>query len=428
TGDSETWTSLFAYESPKPITGIVLVDLDRDTNANTVTDNVGCATADVDVITFGAEGVQILLNELSEGSRELQPVEQNEAFQQLQGVLTVATVDFDYEGDLDLVVSSETGLSFWTNLGNMQFEKLEGRAELPPDDFHATQILPVDVNRDITADLILRDDASNRSGRMINLRHGEFIWQRFDTSTSDPATNGDQSTKALTADVDSDGYIDFVIGGPQGIYLDPLVDRSPSDGEKNLSEQIIDQSVNDLKMWDYDNDGALDLIAGTDAGIKIWRGARGAEFTAMNDLIPPDAALENIRLLDVGDVDVDGDIDVAAATDERIFILRNDGGNNNNWLDVALRAQATPDRPQERVNIHGLGSTLEVKIGDEYMTRVVSEPVTHFGLGQHKTADVVRLVWPNGLPFSVIDPPANVAICEEQRLLSSCAFLYAWNG
>ncbi|MDA0832929.1 MAG: FG-GAP-like repeat-containing protein [Planctomycetota bacterium] len=428
TGEATTWTSASIYESPYPFAGLLFVDLDRDTQQNTVANGVGCATADVDIVTFGPQGVQVLLNALDNDVRRLIPVVQNEAFQELRNVLTVAAVDFDHEGDLDLVISSDTGLTFWTNLGNMQFEKLDGRAGLPPTEFRATHILPVDVNRDLTLDLFLRSDKTNRSGRMINLRHGEFVWQGFDTSFATTDTELPYSIRALIADVGNDGRVDLLIGGSQGIYLYEAIDRSPADLESPMAYEITTLAVDDLKLWDYDNDGPLDLIACTDDGIKIWHGARDKEFTLMSKLIDADATLTNVQLVDVGDIDNDGDIDVAAATDERIVILRNDGGNQNNWLDVALRAQATPDRPQERVNIHGLGSRLEVFIGEEYMTRIVTEPITHFGLGMHESADVVRLHWPNGLPYNVIEPKANMSICEEQRLLSSCAFLYAWNG
>lgn len=428
TGDEDEWTSLIKYDSPQPIEGLVVADLDRDTAANTVSDGVGCATADVDIIAYGPEGVQILLNEIVDGARRLQAVEQVEKFQQLRGVLMIAAVDIDHEGDFDLVVSSEAGLSFWTNLGNMQFEELVGRASLPPEDFRPTSMLPLDINRDITIDLFMTDGATGQAGRLINLRHGEFVWQGFDMASTGRVDKVNRPARVQVGNINGAGGASMMVGGENGILHYGWVDHSPTDAERIPARTITEAAVTDFALWDYNNDGPFDLIAASETGLKIWRGARGAEFSAVDDLVQTDTPLQDVQLVDVGDIDGDGDIDVAVATSERIVILNNDGGNQNNWLNVALRAQATPDRPQERVNIYGIGSTLEVKIGDEYLTRVVDQPVTHFGLGQHKVADVVRLVWPNGLPINVVGPEANTTICEEQRLLSSCAFLYAWNG
>jgi hypothetical protein len=54
--------------------------------------------------------------------------------------------------------------------------------------------------------------------------------------------------------------------------------------------------------------------------------------------------------------------------------------------------------------------------------------VTHFGLGQRLKADVLRIVWTNGVPQNVFYPASDQDLVEEQILKGSCPFLYAWNG
>ncbi|MEJ2051761.1 MAG: hypothetical protein P8Y60_18370, partial [Calditrichota bacterium] len=52
----------------------------------------------------------------------------------------------------------------------------------------------------------------------------------------------------------------------------------------------------------------------------------------------------------------------------------------------------------------------------------------HFGLGRHEQADVMRVVWSNGVPQNRFDPEKNQTVLEHQTLKGSCPWLYAWNG
>jgi hypothetical protein len=60
--------------------------------------------------------------------------------------------------------------------------------------------------------------------------------------------------------------------------------------------------------------------------------------------------------------------------------------------------------------------------------RFVDKPVSHFGLGERKRADVVRVLWSNGVPQNRFAPQKNQTIVETQILKGSCPYLYAWNG
>ena len=109
----------------------------------------------------------------------------------------------------------------------------------------------------------------------------------------------------------------------------------------------------------------------------------------------------------------------------RVVALRNDGGNRNSWMQVRLEAVTTGNN---KVNIDGIGSKVEVKIDDLYQVKYTTEPTTHFGLGSAERADVLRVVWTNGVPQNVIKPEANQRIVEKQVLKGSCPFLYVYDG
>ena len=94
-----------------------------------------------------------------------------------------------------------------------------------------------------------------------------------------------------------------------------------------------------------------------------------------------------------------------------------------------MSAEAAFKLPSERTNLHGIGSLLELKVAENYQRRLVNRRTTHFGLGQQKRADVIRVLFPNGVPQNIIRPESRQWIYEKQRILpGSCPYLYTWNG
>jgi hypothetical protein len=50
---------------------------------------------------------------------------------------------------------------------------------------------------------------------------------------------------------------------------------------------------------------------------------------------------------------------------------------------------------------------IQLKAGAVSQSRVVSGPVTHFGIGKLESADFLRIVWPNGIPADLPQPAKN---------------------
>nr|MDP9176815.1 CRTAC1 family protein [Gemmatimonadota bacterium] len=185
---------------------------------------------------------------------------------------------------------------------------------------------------------------------------------------------------------------------------------------------------------DYDNDGWLDLVVGgesiargkTSPSVFLFRNDGTGKFVDRSTVVPVAARAAGASVISVSDVDNDGDEDlllIDAAGAPRL--LRNELGNSNLALKVELKALRTGSGKN---NALGIGAKLEVRAGEIYQTRVATGRVTHFGLGPHLKADVLRVEWPNGVPQTVYFPGSDQDVVESEMLKGSCAFAYTWDG
>ncbi|MBA3766151.1 MAG: ASPIC/UnbV domain-containing protein, partial [Acidobacteria bacterium] len=106
--------------------------------------------------------------------------------------------------------------------------------------------------------------------------------------------------------------------------------------------------------------------------------------------------------------------------------LTNHGSKNYHWQVIRPRAkQAVGD---QRINSFGVGGEMEIRSGLLVQKQLITGPIVHFGLGEQTTADVVRIVWPNGSVRAEFELKADQEIVAEQRLKGSCPFLFAYDG
>ena len=127
-----------------------------------------------------------------------------------------------------------------------------------------------------------------------------------------------------------------------------------------------------------------------------------------------------------GDFDNDGDVDVIVNNlDGPPTLLRNDGGNRNNW--ILIKCVGT------RSNRSGIGTRVKVTSGDHSQIDEVRSGSSyysqndfrlHFGLGAPTKADTVELAWPSGVKETLRDLPAGhlFVIQETKGIVSSRRF------
>jgi hypothetical protein len=251
------------------------------------------------------------------------------------------------------------------------------------------------------------------------------------------ATKGGSGAAAI-GDYNNDGFLDLFVASTNG--ADPTFWLNKGDGtftrdaRSGAAFQAIRKTMGSVATFvDYDNDGWLDLVAvGTPAAgrngssVFAFRNDGTGKFLDRSNLIPTSVRTAGASALAITDVDDDGDEDLVLIDGGgQPRLLRNDFGNSNLAVNIELKGLRTGSGKN---NAFGIGSRVELRAGDIYQTRVATGRVTHFGLGPHLKADVLRIEWTNGVPQTVYFPGSDQDVVESEMLKGSCALAYTWDG
>ncbi len=317
----------------------------------------------------------------------------------------VLPVDYDSDGDLDLYVSSGSGDRLLRN--NLDGTWTDATKTALPAGGSSRFAAAADFDRDGDPDLAL---VSSGGGLLLldNLRGGRFAGKPGGL----PRTGDFLS--ATAGDLNADGRPDLVWTTENRAFA--ALNR----GDGTFLPAVELAAGGAPLLFDFDNDGHLDLFLAGPKGSALFRNDGAGAFTRVEGTFPP--ALD----AEAADFDGDGDLDLVLVTaGGGAALLENQGGNANGWLDVALEGLPTGSA---KVNRFGYGSEVEIKSGHLYSLRTVSRPVTHLGLGGNRKAEVLRVVWTNGVPQNRLSPPAKTLVKEVQQLKGSCPFVYAYDG
>ena len=379
-----------------------------------------------DVITY--------LQMNADGNWETSSLIENE--QTADGTEVLFPVDFDHDGDLDLFSGRANTTMYRNNgddQGNITFTDVSEQTFVSTDADNVPfvqripdEALSADFDDDGDIDIFTTHKGMGCT-LYDNLRQGKL--QAVSNGTGIPQDV--RYFAAAAGDYDNDGDVDLFLATEDYIYLY----RNRGDGrfvEAPSSEtSVLDSPPTLMRNLDYDNDGSVDVWVGGDTGTFLFRNDGTGTFHEPYPLIESvtptgDMILQTAIAGAVGDYDNDGDLDLFFInTDGQLRALQNDGGNQNNWIQVRLEGITAGNN---KVNRDGIGSKLEVKVGDLYQLQYVTQQVSHFGLGTFEAADVVRVVWTNGVPQNVVTPQAKQRILEKQVLKGSCPFLYVYDG
>jgi hypothetical protein len=240
------------------------------------------------------------------------------------------------------------------------------------------------------------------------------------------------------ADVDGDRWQDVYI-----THLDFELNRlyrNSQDGtftdetfRSGLRNQAVLMSGVAMKFLDYDNDGWNDIVQvngsmldnislyHTEVAYKepmlMFRNLGQGHFEKVSDSLGPDFIRPIAgRGLATADYDNDGDIDIV--TNNRgdfPSLLRNDGGNANHWLTVALigtKSNRDGTGASLRLMSEGFVHVEQAKGGGSYMS--ASDPRIHFGLGKRTRIESLEITWPSGQIDRLMDVPVDRVIAVKE--------------
>ena len=400
---------------------------------------LGCAAGDydndgkTDFAVCMLDGVHLFHND---GAGKFTDVTKIVGIKLEKGCAGLTFVDYDHDGDLDLYITAKSGESahnrLWRNNGNNTFTDVSSETALGIDGSNGG-VVTSDFNNDRAIDFVLAGAAKSPT-ILLNPREGEF--KRFDgiefAKEGLPAAIG-----VVTLDFDKDGWMDlaFTHAGAPGISL--WRNKAGRGLERIELPEIRWKTGAGIAAVDYDNDGWIDLVA-------VGEGATGGEIRLLRNLgegkfadVTKETKLSTIKLIEpiaiaAANVSGNGAMDLVVTQAEGApVLLKNEGAEKNGWIELDLKALND--------NKSAIGTKVEAYAGE--LTQKFEVPgasgylsqnalPVHVGLGGEKGADVVRLLWPTGVPQDEIklDGRKAQAVAELDRRGSSCPVLFSWNG
>jgi Tfp pilus assembly protein PilF len=386
----------------------------------------------LDLFAIGGDGRGYLFR--NNGNATFADVTAKAGIADVKGARKVLFADLDHDGDLDLLGIGAGQRVVYRN--NLDGTFTDATASFGLGGAGGRDAGFADFDGDGRIDVFL----ANAQGSDALFRNGGSDAQRFsDVAAANGLTTTGGSGATAVGDYNNDGRFDLFVANVSGaagtLWLNTGQGTFTRDGRSRVALPALRSTTGSAAMFlDYDNDGWLDLIVSgvrpasgpSTPNVVLFRNDGTGAFLDRSTVIPPAVRAAGAAAIVVADVDADGDedlllIDGAGAP----RLLRNDLGNSNLALNVELKALRTGSGKN---NAFGIGARLELRAGTIYQTRVATSRITHFGLGPHLKADVLRVEWPNGVPQTIYFPGGDQDVVEQEMLKGSCAFAYTWDG
>ncbi|MCI0620089.1 MAG: CRTAC1 family protein [Acidobacteria bacterium] len=361
---------------------------------------------------------------------------------------SAAWFDFDNDGYLDLIVTNyldydytrnaycgerKPGFrmychpqnydgvfpSLFRNNRDRTFTDITIKAGLTQSKSKGLGVVAADFNNDGWTDIFVAND-SIRNLLYLNKENGSFEDVTLSSGTGYSEEGVPEAGMGVdAADYDGDGLLDIYI-----THLDFELNRlyrnqgsmifSDATMTSGLGRTAILNSGFGTRFFDFDNDGWRDLIVINGHVLDnvnlyrrdvsyaerkiLYRNVQGRFRNVSGEAGAVFSKLTVGRGLALGDYDNDGDVDLLVSNNNQEGeLIRNDGGNKNNWIGIRLIGVAS--------NRDGIGARLKItagamtgydqsKGGMSYLS--ASDLRIYFGLGNSRHADSIEVHWPSG--------------------------------
>ncbi len=414
----------------------------------------GCSSAvfdadgdvDLSVVNFGANVFY-----RNNGDGTFTDISESTGLADANWSLNAPWFDYDGDGDLDVYVVnyllydkgafrsyyaaagypgplsySGRGDNLYRNNGDGTFTNVSEEAGVSNPNGRGMSATVADLNNDGRLDIYVANDGMENYYYR-NLGGGKFESEALIMGMAfGEGGQGVSSMGPAIGDVDRDGWMDiYVPDMGYGCLLmnkqDFYEDRT---AQTNLALVCGQYTGWGGILFDYDCDGYLDIF--------IANGNAHHEYTEEDVLMRNDGTGQFIdvaresgeyfkskyvgRGATYGDYDNDGDPDLLIVNlNNKARLLRNDGGNRNDWLTVSVKlAGGKVDAIGARVTVKGGGISQirDVVPVTGYLSQ--ADVRSHFGLGEANEVDVI-VRWPDGKVTRKEKVKANQFVTIEQE-------------
>ena len=373
-------------------------------------------------------------------------------------------LDFDVDGDLDIFVVNYlvyelsmpvttfkgiigyghprsyegTADVLYRNNGDGTFTNIAAAAGVTnPTEGRGMAAVVCDYDNDGFPDIYVTND-TNRNFLYHNNSNGTFTDESLFIGVGyDEKGVAEGSMGVDSGDYNGDGWFDFIVANSEKATLyknEEGLFFTDTTADSGLEQPTLPFVGFSPLFLDYDNDGNLDLFCANGHPQDVIEMLMDHETYAQRDQVfrnSGDGTYEDVsetagtyftealvgRAAAAADYDNDGDTDIVVVnSNQRAVLLRNDGGNQKNWLGIKLIGT--------RSNRDGIGAKVTVVAGDMTQIREVKSGSSYasgsdtrllFGLAAHQRVEQITIVWQSG----TVQVLEDVAVNQILRIVES---------
>lgn len=355
--------------------------------------------------------------------------------------------DYDMDGDLDLFMTHwGSGVAsldistehLWRNNGDGTFTDVSIESGIAPaywEQFHFA-FTPnwTDINNDGYPDMLVAGDFGT-SKIFVNQKDGTF------SETTTGVIDDENGMGAAVGDYDNDLDFDWFVSSiydPNGVAeanWGISGNRLYRNNGNGVFENVTEPAGVEHGFWgwgscfaDFDNDTNPDLAHvngfSTPSADEYFNDPTRVFMSNGNGTFTERA--QELGLNDTGqgrgivcfDYDKDGDIDIFITNnDQQPKMFRNDGGNQNNFINISLNGLAP--------NTQGVGAKIiitasgqkqirEIRAGNNFVSQ--NPAYAHFGLGSAEAVDDIEIEWLDGSTTNLQNVAANQFLTVDHPL------------
>lgn len=334
--------------------------------------------------------------------------------------------DYNSDGLLDIYLSKWEGCNtneLYKNNGGGRFSKetfssgiADSNDQNPTGRDPSWMGIPMDANQDGLMDLYVANDFSVNNRLYIQEQGNTFIESASAFGVQDPNTNG---MGIAIGDYNNDGNFDFYV---TNIGSSTLFENG---GNNLFTDRSVDLGVVEsgwawgTQFADFDHDGDEDLMVVNGYGLEsenfLYRNSHKQGASRFENVTQTSgvADISDSNALAVFDYDNDGDLDMLISNSDKHLVfyenelIENNTFANKNWLKIQLEGTTS--------NRDAIGAMVEVVAGNDNLYRFHHgsgflsqnlQPV-HFGLGGHSRVEKLKILWPSGIKEEYFDISVN---------------------